>query len=195
MIGPFRNQESCRQWTSMDRQGPEFQENVHWRHYPLRREYELLRHQIDLRQILHISTVATFRETIGQYSNPMERDFESQVGKVCGKVTVLKANHHGYYDTCNPFFLRDLSPQVIIFDARSNNHPVPTTMARIVDHQVWGGDRDYYITVDAPRKKLGEDLWSKFKPWGHIVVRVYPGGNKYQVFVLDADSQRLSHHL
>jgi hypothetical protein len=55
---------------------------------------------------------------------------------------------------------------VIIFDARSNNHPVPTTMARIVDHQVWGGDRDYYITVDAPRKKLGEDLWSNFKPWG-----------------------------
>lgn len=118
-----------------------------------------------------------------------ERDFESQVGKVCGKVTVLKANHHGYYDTCNPFFLRDLNPQVIIIDARSNNHPVPTTMARIVDHQVWGGDRDYYITVDAPRKKLGEDLWSNFKPWGNIVVRVYPGGDQYQVFVLDADSQ------
>lgn len=119
----------------------------------------------------------------------MERDFESQVGKVCGNVTVMKANHHGYYDTCNPFFLNDLCPKVIIIDARSNNHPVPTTMARIVDHQVWGGDRDYYITVDAPRKKLGEDLWSKFKPWGHIVVRVYPGGEKYQVFVLDAHSK------
>ena len=40
----------------------------------------------------------------------------------------------------------------------------------------------------ATRKKLGEELWSKFKPWGHIVVRVYPEGNNYQVFVLDADS-------
>ena len=27
-----------------------------------------------------------------------ERDFETQVGNVCGKVTVMKANHHGYYE-------------------------------------------------------------------------------------------------
>lgn len=117
-----------------------------------------------------------------------ERDFETPVAKVCGKVTVMKANHHGYYDTCNGFFMQTLSPQVIIIDARSQNHPVPSTMTRISDPLVWKGDRDYYITVDQARKKLGEELWSKFKPWGHIVVRVYPGGDSYQVFVLDADS-------
>ncbi len=100
----------------------------------------------------------------------------------------MKANHHGYFDTCNAFFMQTLSPQVIIIDARSQNHPVPTTMTRISDPLVWKGDRDYYITVDQARKKLGEELWSKFKPWGHIVVRVYPEGNNYQVFVLDADS-------
>lgn len=118
----------------------------------------------------------------------LERDFETPVAKVCGKVTVMKANHHGYFDTCNAFFMQTLSPQVIIIDARSQNHPVPTTMTRISDPLVWKGDRDYYITVDQARKKLGEELWSKFKPWGHIVVRVYPEGNNYQVFVLDADS-------
>lgn len=117
-----------------------------------------------------------------------ERDFETPVAKVCGKVTVMKANHHGYFDTCNAFFLQTLSPQVIIIDARSENHPVVSTMTRICDPQVWRGDRDYYITVNQSRKKLGEELWSKFKPWGHIVVRVYPGGNSYQMFVLDADS-------
>ena len=84
--------------------------------------------------------------------------------------------------------MQTLSPQVIIIDARSQNHPVPSTMTRISDPQVWRGERDYYITVDQARKKLGEKLWSKFKPWGHIVVRVYPEGNSYQVFVLDADS-------
>lgn len=117
-----------------------------------------------------------------------ERDFETPVAKVCGKVTVMKANHHGYFDTCNAFFLQTLSPQVIIIDARSENHPVASTMTRICDPQVWRGERDYYITVDQPRKKLGEALWSNFKPWGHIVVRVYPGGNSYQIFVLDADT-------
>ena len=117
-----------------------------------------------------------------------ERDFETPVAKICGKVTVMKANHHGYFDTCNGFFMQTLAPQVIIIDARSENHPTAATMTRISDPQVWRGDRDYYITGDRPRKKLGEELWSKFKPWGHIVIRVYPGGNSYQVFVLDADT-------
>ncbi len=117
-----------------------------------------------------------------------ERDFESQIAGVCGPVTVMKANHHGYYDTCNGYFLQTLSPEVIVIDARSNNHPVPSTFTRITDPQVWRGDREYYITVDQARGKLGEELWSKFKPWGHIVIRVYPGGGSYRIFVLDADS-------
>ena len=116
-----------------------------------------------------------------------ERDIESHVAKVCGEVNVMKANHHGYYDTCNGFFLNMLSPEVIIIDARSDNHPVPSTMARMSDPMVLPQQPEFYITVDQPRKKLGEELWSKFKPWGHIVVRVYEGGKTYQLFVLDAD--------
>ena len=117
-----------------------------------------------------------------------ERDMETPVAKVCGKVDVIKANHHGYYETCNGFFMNTLSPDVVIVDARSDNHPVPSTMTRMTDPLVWTEQGEYYITVDQARGKLGEELWSHFKPWGHIVVRVYEGGEKYQVFVLDADS-------
>ena len=116
-----------------------------------------------------------------------ERDMETPVAKVCGKVDVIKANHHGYYDTCNGFFMNALSPDVVIVDARSDNHPVPSTMTRMTDPLVWTEQGEFYITVDQARGKLGEDLWSHFKPWGHIVVRVYEGGSEYQVFVLDAD--------
>ena len=116
-----------------------------------------------------------------------ERDMETPVAKVCGKVDVIKANHHGYYDTCNGFFMNVLSPDVVIVDARSDNHPVPSTMTRMTDPLVWTEQGEFYITVDQARGKLGEDLWSHFKPWGHIVVRVFEGGEKYQVFVLDAD--------
>ena len=117
-----------------------------------------------------------------------ERDMETPVAKVCGEVNVMKANHHGYYETCNGFFMNMLSPEVVIIDARSDNHPVPSTFARMTDPMVLPCQPEFYITVDQPRKKLGEELWSKFKPWGHIVVRVYEGGEKYQIFVLDADS-------
>ena len=117
-----------------------------------------------------------------------ERDMESGVAAVCGNVDVIKANHHGYYDTCNGFFLNTLSPEVVIIDARSNNHPVPSTMARMTDPLVWPDQGEFYITVDKAKEKLSEELWSYFKPWGHIVVRVYEGGKEYQVFVLDADT-------
>ena len=122
-----------------------------------------------------------------------DRDMETPVAKVCGKVDVAKANHHGYYDTCNGFFLNTVSPDVMIIDARSQNHPVPSTMTRMTDHMTWPAKGEFYLTVDQPRKKLGEELWSHFKPWGHIVVRVYEGGKEYQVFVLDADS--LDYHI
>ncbi len=117
-----------------------------------------------------------------------ERDMETAVAKVCGPVNAMKANHHGYYDTCNGFFMQTLNPEIIIVDARSNNHPVPSTMTRMADPLVWKGERDFYITVDQAKEKLGEKLWSHFKPWGHIVLRVYPNGESYQMFVLDADS-------
>lgn len=117
-----------------------------------------------------------------------ERDMETPTAKVCGKVDVIKANHHGYYDTCNGFFLNTLSPEVVIVDARSDNHPVPSTMERMTDPMVWPEAGEFYITVDQARRKLGDELWSHFKPCGHIVVRVYPGGEEYQVFVLDAES-------
>ena len=34
------------------------------------------------------------------------------------------------------------------------------------------------------RARLGED-GEKIKPDGHVVIRVYPGGDKFQVFVLN----------
>ncbi len=116
-----------------------------------------------------------------------ERDMETPVAKVCGNVDVIKANHHGYYDTCNGFFMNTLSPEVVIIDARSNNHPVPSTMTRMTDPLVWPDQGEFYITVDKAREKLSEELWAHFKPWGHIVVRVYEDGKQYQVFVLDPD--------
>ncbi len=117
-----------------------------------------------------------------------ERDFETDVAKICGPVTVLKADHHGYHDTCNPFFLQTLSPRSIIIDASHKNHPCADALSRMTDTSLWRGTTDIYITGEYSRAQLGEELWKTFKPWGHIVVRVYPGGERYQIFVLDADS-------
>lgn len=122
-----------------------------------------------------------------------ERDFETSVAKVCGKVTAIKVDHHGWYDSSNGFFLRTLSPQVLIFTASEKKHPVASALRRITDHLVWEGGRDCYITGEFARENLGEELWSIFKPCGHIVIRVFPGGDSYQVFVLDRDDYHIKY--
>ena len=48
------------------------------------------------------------------------------------------------------------------------------------------GERDFFITSESSRALLGEADWQRICPnTGHIVVRVYPGGKTYQVFILD----------
>ena len=116
------------------------------------------------------------------------RDFESAVADLCGEVTMLKPDHHGWKDSSNGHFLNVMSPEIIVFPSASVNHPWWETFNRITDIIVWPGEREYYITGDGPKENLGEEKWSLFKPWGHIVVRVYEGGKSYQVYVLDATS-------
>ena len=114
------------------------------------------------------------------------RDFESQVAPLVGKVNVMKPDHHGWRDSSNPVFLSILKPEVIIVPSAAKDHPHKHTMQRFVDPLLnEETPRTYYITSEGPKQELGEKLWSYFKPYGHIVTRVYEGGTKYQMFVLD----------
>lgn len=117
-----------------------------------------------------------------------ERDFESEVAKVCGKITVMKCDHHAATDVLNENLLKAARPQAFIVLAGHREHPYGPTMERMTNRSIYPEDRDFYITTECSKDDLGPDLWSYFKPAGHIVVRVYPGGKKYQLFVLDVFS-------
>lgn len=117
----------------------------------------------------------------------LPRDFETQIAPLVGPVTVMKANHHGQKDSGMPVFLWTLKPDVIVVQCAEDGHPKTVTAKRYVD-PVYPGRRDLYITGDISRADLGEELWSNFKPYGHVVVRTYDGGKSYQVFVLDPKS-------
>lgn len=117
-----------------------------------------------------------------------ERNFESQIADVTGPVTVLSANHHGWKDTCNPDFLWKLQPKAITFNSSNNNHPRAETVERCSD-PLYDSKPMLLVNTEAARERLGEDLWSRFAaPAGHIVIRVYPGGESWQVFVLNSHS-------
>ena len=118
------------------------------------------------------------------------RDFETPVADLIGKhVTVLNPDHHGWKESSNGYFLKKLSPEVIVEMCSNRTHPYSKTLERWVDPMTYNTPRKLYITTEGSRERLGEELWKYFEPWyGHVVVRVYPGGNAYQVFVLDAVS-------
>lgn len=124
-----------------------------------------------------------------------ERDMETAVGELCGPVTVAKLDHHGWKDSSNARWLNCVRPECVLIPSCAKDHPYERTLRRILDPLVYGDgvERDsvgpstgVFITTDASRNELGEELFSKMKPFGHVVVRVYPGGDSYQVFVLDS---------
>ena len=117
-----------------------------------------------------------------------QRNYESQLADLTGPVTVLSANHHGWKDTCNPDFLWKLQPRAITFTASNNFHPRAETVERCSDPH-YDSRPMLFVNTEAARKELGEDLWSRFAATaGHIVIRVYPGGTSWQVFVLNSRS-------
>ena len=116
------------------------------------------------------------------------RDAESQVADLTGHVTAMKADHHGWKDTVNPYFLWKTAPDVILFPCSHVNHPWSATVRRIADPQQ-RGRRQMFVTHDTGRQQVGEELWKLFPPHGHIVLRVYEGGTSYQVFVVDAEEE------
>ena len=127
----------------------------------------------------------------GGMADPKEnwwRDFESQVADVVGPVTAMKANHHAWMDTVNPYMLSVMQPSVIVAICSHINHPWKATVQRLAD-PLYPKPIDFYTTTDSGRKQVGEELFDAVvKACGHIVIRVYEGGKSYQVFVLDARS-------
>lgn len=113
------------------------------------------------------------------------RDYESQIADLVGPVTVLKADHHGWKDTCNPYFMWRLAPEAIVFQASHIRHPWWETVRRLIDPQLPGA-REMYVTSDSGKVNIPDEFWQHLHAPGHVVIRVYPGGDSWQVFTLDA---------
>lgn len=122
---------------------------------------------------------------IGQ---PAWRDLETPVAQVVGSVDVHNLNHHGYRDTHNTFFVQTLRPRVYIHQNWSSDQPGHDVLSRLTSQHLYPGPRDLFCTYmnEANRIVIGPALDRAYKSmYGHIVVRVAPGGDSYQVIILD----------
>ena len=111
-------------------------------------------------------------------------DMQTAVSNVIGTVDVALADHHGYADSMNENLLKALNTKVIVLPIWDLYHPHPKAMTRIVKQgvtEIFPAGITEYRRNEMNEKGLGDGL----RPDGHVVVRCYKGGKKYQIFVLN----------
>ena len=111
-------------------------------------------------------------------------DVQTPVSKVIGTVDVAVADHHGYRDSMNDNLLKALDANAIVLPVWDLYHPHPNAMKRIIKN----GVTEVFpagMTQENLDKLTDKGLADVIRPAGHIVVRVFKGGKKYQIFVLN----------
>ena len=115
------------------------------------------------------------------------QDIFTAVSKVVGRVDVASAPHHGMFDGLSPESVKHLKPRVWVIQSWHLSHPDMLQLERMQSQRLYKGPRDILATnvmreTYLTQKRLMRNLKSLE---GHIIIRVYPGGNEYQVFVTD----------
>lgn len=138
---------------------------------------------------------------------PASRDMESAIAWVTGPVDVMLLNHHGNTDATGEFFVSVLQPRVCIAHIWDAQQLTPAVLGRLRSVRLGPGPRDIFMTnggwegrADHIVRLFGEDVGRRHledlkavTQQGHIIVRVAPGGDSYEVIVLrdDDESQRV----
>ncbi|TDS16651.1 metallo-beta-lactamase superfamily protein [Maribacter caenipelagi] len=116
-----------------------------------------------------------------------DNSVESHIAPVIGAVDVATLNHHGNRDSQNDVYVRTLRPRVWIQQNWSSDHPGDEVLRRITSKELYPGERDIFsnVMLQANKDVIGGRLNQYKSQNGHIVLRVYPNGNSYAIFVLD----------
>jgi len=131
---------------------------------------------------------------VPNYTQPWWRDIETPVSAVVGGVDVMLLDHHGNRDSTNENILRNLQPRIIVQENWLSPQPGEEVVTRMASKGLYPGPRDVFSTGMSPESRIviGPIMDSIYKSYGgHVVIRVAPGGDRYEVFVLDdADKRR-----
>jgi beta-lactamase superfamily II metal-dependent hydrolase len=122
---------------------------------------------------------------LGQSDNS---SMEAQAAPVTGSVDVATFNHHGNRDSQSPSWIRSLRPAVWVQQSWSSDHPGEEVLRRITSPSLYPGGRDIYATClcEANKTVIGPATEKAYtSSQGHVIIRVYPGGDNYSVFVAD----------
>lgn len=118
-------------------------------------------------------------------------DVESPATGICGRVEVALADHHAYFDSCGPPFVKNLDAQAYIVPSWHITHPGQAQLERLVGAWPHVHHHDVFLTEMLPPNRDMNSRWLKDvrSLQGHVVVRVAPDGDSYKIFVLDSTQE------
>jgi hypothetical protein len=108
---------------------------------------------------------------------PENRDMESPVADIVGRVDAMSMDHHANVDTVNPHLLQKTRPQVMVISVWTTGQPHLDAMTRMTDKRIYPDERAIFATGlhDNCYDRLGDTVKS-ILPQGHIVIRVTAAG-------------------
>jgi beta-lactamase superfamily II metal-dependent hydrolase len=114
-------------------------------------------------------------------------DVETPVARVAGPVNVSALNHHGYFDSTGPEFVRQMRSRIYVVQAWHASHPALSVLDRLYSPLLYRGDRDVLATGLTEAASLAGARFSDkmLSQHGHVIIRVSQQGRQYQVIVLD----------
>ncbi|MCP3942503.1 MAG: hypothetical protein GY710_13595 [Desulfobacteraceae bacterium] len=128
------------------------------------------------------------------YGSPDFSSEEAKVAPVIGPVDVATLNHHGNSDSQSSVYVRTIRPRVWVQQSWSSDHPGDDVLSRIMSNSLYPGRRFLFANnlLEATKNVIGSKVNRVYNATsGHIVVRVFDGGKRYQIIVLnDSDTER-----
>jgi beta-lactamase superfamily II metal-dependent hydrolase len=115
-------------------------------------------------------------------------DVERLIAPAVGEVDVTTCNHHANRDAMSAYYLSVLKPRVIVQEVWSSDHPGHESLLRLTSKNIWPAERDLFATnmLEANKLVIGELVDRSYKSMqGHVVVRVFPPGDTYAVYILN----------
>ncbi len=114
-------------------------------------------------------------------------DIEAVTARASGKVQVAVADHHGYANACGPDWVRALQPKIFVINSWDSAHPTINALDNMLDQDLYAGPRLVFSTATKPEAEIAIRRMSEMASRnGHVIIRVPPGGNSFEVFVKDS---------
>jgi len=126
-------------------------------------------------------------------------NFEEEVGRRVGPVTVCKTNHHGCGDAMSEGFVRAVRAKAYVSCVWSHWHVCKETMERMASRELHP-DFDPLIVPNFMPTNCAEkfrgmpfmrNVPKETHDGVHVVVKVAPGGEMYRVYLLDARDESM----